>query len=198
MAPFIEQTMDISMSSHNDDLFTKTSMAPLHETTPMAGRKRVRFHPMTEIYDVMNRDDYTDDEFLATWLDREDMKRIKQDARFHAKLLEMGTVAPKQHEIRGLENRTREMVARKKQTRLNVYGAVFFELQQQYINNVFSETLIAHAYSVYSKPAARMAQTVGREDELVAKAIYSENGQSADCLVGSNFPKTVAEFASAA
>ena len=54
--------------------------------------------------------------------------------------------------------------------------------------------MIATAYSFYSKPAAVMAQMIGQQDELEAKEIHSNNGQSLGCFVGTSFQKTVIDF----
>ena len=190
MAPLIQDT-DISLSSQDFVFDHKTITAPLHESTINRSR-RVSFGAMVATYEVMSLVDYTHEELEASWFDRDDMRRMKENARSEAKLVDSGLlVQGTDVSIRGLESRTREGIKRKRRSRMNAYAAVFFEIDYQQQEEFFNEDLIADAYFMYSESCAMTAQMIGKRDEIEAMNIY-EN-QKAD-FFGTDFCKSILDL----
>jgi hypothetical protein len=167
MVPLIHDT-DISISNHEDVFDKKTSCSPLHERTPSP---RVSFYPMTMTYDVLNLDDYSNEELNSSFYNPDDMLRMKKAVRAAGKFLANGRL-PKHVPTRGIENRTREGMKRKRQARIDTYAAVFLESDTQKKLGMYCEELIANAYSFYSETSARAARLMGKQDELEAMAIH--------------------------
>lgn len=191
MAPLIQDT-DITLSSQDFVFDHKTIIAPLHETSINRSR-RVSFGAMVATYEVMSRVDYTHEELEASWFDRDDMRRMKENARSDAKLVDSGLlVQGTDVSIRGLESRTREGIKRKRRSRMNAYAAVFFEIDCQQQEEFFDDDLIADAYFTYSEPCAMTAQMIGKRDEIEAMNIYGEN-QKTD-FFGTNFCKSIVDL----
>ena len=159
---------DLDLSTGGFDIDQKDIIAPLHESTPP---RRISFNPLATVYDILTLDDYTNEEFEASFFDEDEMEKMKETVRNEALLLDLGLQGPGIN-VRGLESRTKEGVLAKRQIRRNAYEAVFFEIDGQAETNVLSDTLIAGAYSFYSEPSARAAQAIAKEDELQAMAIY--------------------------
>lgn len=141
---------------------------------PPPPRKRsVSFAPMVGFRDVLSIDDYTPEEYEATWLDPNEMEKIKDQVLNEAMLLDVG-VESKTISTRGLESRTKKGLEAKRRNRANAYAAVFFEIDSQEEKELISEQMIADAYSIYSSPCAKVAQTIGKIDALEAMRIHSE------------------------
>lgn len=193
MAPLIDNS-DLSASSQDEIFDVKTGSVPLHELTDCTAPRRVSFFPMSVTYGVLSRDDYSAEEFKASWFNVDDMLRMKQDARSTAKLYRSGSlVTSKNACIRGLESRTREGMKRKREARLNTYSTVFSELDKQRKNDVYAQELVAHAYSYYSQQSARLAQSLGKQDAVEACAIHKE-GKAEDYFGTDYFRKTVVDI----
>lgn len=187
MAPLIQDT-DSYISSHDDVFGHKSISAPLHETSIRTPR-RVSFGAMVATYEVMSRFDYTHEELETSWFDRDAMRRMKENARSEAKLVDSGLlVQAPDVSIRGLESRTREGMKRKRQRRMNAYAAVFFEIDCQKEEGYFDDDLIADAYFTYSEPCAMTAQMMGKRDEIEAMNAY--NHQKMD-LFGANICQAI-------
>jgi hypothetical protein len=190
MAPLI-QDIDLYSLSHDDVFGHKDIVAPLHQST-MRSPRRVSFGGMVATYEVMSRADYTHEELAASWFDRDDMRRMKENARSEAKLVDSGLlVQGPDVSIRGLESRTREGMKRKRQSRLNAYAAVFFEIDCQQEEGYCDEDLVADAYFTYSEPCAMTAQMIGKRDEIEAMNVY-EN-QKTD-FFGANFCQAISNL----
>ncbi len=191
MAPLIQDT-DFYISSHDDVFGRKSLNAPLHEPTINTSR-RVSFGAVTTTHEVLSRFDYTHEELEASWFYREDMRRMKENVRSEAKLVESGLLKQASDvSIRGLESKTREGMKRKRQSRMNAYAAVFFEIDCQQEDGFFDDDLIADAYFTYSEPCAMTAQMIGKRDEVEAMNIYDEN-QKTD-FFGLNLCQAIVEL----
>ena len=183
MAPFIQDS-DISLS-FSDGVFDPKSIAktPLHlsnlteSQTRLRPRKRVSFNEMATTHEIMSRYDYTADELEASFFDANDMKRMKEDARFDGRLLDANKLSLENSSSRGVEHRTREGFKRKKQSRLNAYAAVFFEIDYQQQECFDNEDAIADAYYTYSEPCAVFAHSMGKRDEIEARKIHNEESE---------------------
>ena len=168
MAPLIQDT-DLYVSSHDDVYHHKSMIAPLHQRT-----NRVSFGAMVTTHDVMSRSDYTREELEASWFGRDELRRMKENTRSEGKLVEQGLLFNGPDvSIRGLESKTRVGMKRKRQSRLNAYAAVFFEIDRQLEEGYFDEELIADAYFNYSEQCAVSAQMIGKRDEIEANNVYN-------------------------
>lgn len=193
MAPLIDDP-DLSASSHDEIFDIKTGAVPLHELSDATAPRRVAFLPMSVTYNIMNRDDYSPEEFKASWFNADEMRQMKQDARSMAKRHRYGNfVTSENASIRGLESRTREGMKRKRELRLNTYATVFSEIDRQRNNEAYAQELIALAYSFYSQRSARLAQTVGKQDAVEALAIHKEGKLIDDFFGTDSFRKAVFE-----
>lgn len=169
MAPLNQEFDLLSLSTH--DIFDdnhECNHAPLHASI---SRRKVSFGAVVSTHEIPNRSDYTADELEASWFDSRDMKQMKVNARSEAKLLDSGVATL---HSRGLESRTRAGRRNKKQSRINAYTAVFFELDYQYDEQIYNEDLIADAYFEYTEHSAIAAHDLAKQDAMEAMAIHSE------------------------
>jgi hypothetical protein len=164
--------MDFSDGGFDDN---KSIIVPLHEEFINRPRS-VSFNSTVLVYDVLCIDDYSPEEFEATWFDEDEMREMKETAQTEAKLLDAG-FQQKCPCIRGLESRTREGLMTKRQNRMNAYASIFFEIDSQQENKCYDEDLIAEAYAFYSEPCARTAQIIGKQDEFEAKILNQCNSK---------------------
>ena len=184
MAPLI-QDIDLSFSNNDEILFSdfkSLPAPPLHESCESAStkqEKRVQFYSMTIQYDVMNRYDYTPHELCASWYDSMEMRKMKDNARSEAKLVESGLlVENSEFSIRGLESKSRTGCLQKRKRRTNAYMSVFFEIDSQIQEGYFDDDLVADAYYVYSEPCAIEAEKIGQRDALDARQICNESNRT--------------------
>eukprot|EP00535_Pseudo-nitzschia_heimii_P010504 CAMPEP_0197174808 /NCGR_PEP_ID=MMETSP1423-20130617/1193_1 /TAXON_ID=476441 /ORGANISM="Pseudo-nitzschia heimii, Strain UNC1101" /LENGTH=190 /DNA_ID=CAMNT_0042623795 /DNA_START=59 /DNA_END=631 /DNA_ORIENTATION=+ len=180
MAPLIEYS-DVSMSCSEDDIYRGKPIItaePLHfhEESRERSRKRVvSFGAVVTTREVLSRYDYTIHELENTFLGSDDMKRMKETARSEGRLLqEDRLLCPETNSPRGLEHRTREGSKRKRQSRVNAYAAVFFEVDYQQQECFDDADAIADAYYTYSQPCAVRAREMAKRDEVEAMRIYEE------------------------
>ena len=177
MAPLI-QDIELSYSDNDEILYSDNNYKslpapPLHEQKEA---KRVGFAEMTVEYQVINRYDYTAQEKEAAWFSASEMKTIKDAARSEAKLIEKGLLQEtSDFSVRGLEQKTRKGILRKRKRRSNAYMAVFFEIDSQIEEGFCDDDLIADAYYLYTEPCAIEAEEIGKQDALDARNIYNES-----------------------
>ena len=179
MAPLI-QDIDLSYSDNQDDLvlysdnnYKSLPTPPLHEEKE---EKRVWFASMTVEYEVMNRYEYTTEERKNSWFDPSEMKTIRDAAKSEAKLVEKGLLQETaDFSVRGLEQKTRRGVLRKRKRRTNAYLAVFFEIDTQNEEGFSDDDLVADAYYLYTEPCAIEAEKIARQDAAEARTIYLES-----------------------
>ena len=177
MPPLQVEISETSVSNHdNVDERKVTAILPLHENRISTTRREVSFYPLVNVKHVRSHVDFTDEEWEASWLDFEDIRRMRRNAISDAKRAASST-AVKEAETsnRGLENKTVQGNQIKRQIRLNAYAAVFLEIELQEEENVVDEDAIASVYSFYSEPCADRAQIIGERDEIEAMKIHKEN-----------------------
>merc|ERR1711935_1322911 len=105
------------------------AVAPLHESTIHATPRRVSFGVMMDIHQVLHRHDYTREELAASWFDLNEMKRMREIARYEGRMIDAGLLTTgDETSTRGLEHRTRPGLKRKRESRLNAFAAVFLEI----------------------------------------------------------------------
>lgn len=190
MTPFLMEDFDLDCDVDYDlDLSTggfddhEIIAPPLREAVAVSTisfvanqperRRRVSFDPMVKVRDVLSIDDYTLEEQDATWLDFDELDKIKEQVLNEAMLLDVG-VQSKVIPTRGLECRTKKGLEAKRRNRGNAYDAVFCEIDSQEDKRLISEQMIADAYSFYSIPCAKIAQAVAKMDEIEAMKIHKE------------------------
>ncbi len=193
MTPFLMEDFDLDCDVDYDlDLSTggfddhEIIAPPLREAVNVSTiffvpnqpeRRRVSFNPMVKVRDVLSIDDYTLEEQDATWLDFDEIDKIREQVLNEAMLLDVG-VESKVIPTRGLECKTKKGLEAKRRNRANAYDAVFFEIDSQEDKRLISEQMIADAYSFYSIPCARIAQAVGKIDEIEAMKIHKEEDKA--------------------
>jgi hypothetical protein len=194
MAPLIDETC--SSSNHNmdidiDDMCLSSSPSecvqqvimmdttklpstiPLHTST--ASSRNVRFCDDATIHLVPSRADYTIDEVTATWYHRNDLKQMKDTARFEAKLLAAGLLQETMHtSARGLEGRTAEGLTRKRRNRADASNAVFDELDQQDEQGIFDDDALADVYFLCTEHCQVVAQMMGMRDAKLADEVTKD------------------------
>ena len=204
MAPRIEfYDISLSSSSSEDVYFNNDTGKPITaaaaaqqeqgEQEPLRfreirqRRKRVSFGAVHSTHEVLSRHEYSPDEIENSFFGREDLKRMRETARWEARLLlreeESREPRPETGDSsssgfssspRGLEHRTREGSRRKRRSRINAYAAVFFEIDHQHHERFEDADAIADAYYVYSEPCAVRATALGRMDALEAVRVRRE------------------------
>ena len=155
----------------NNNLVAAPLHKPIHQHNDTTNKKRVSFRPLVAVREVMSRHDYTVEELEESFYDADDLEGMKQTARYEGRLLREGLL-PASVSTRGLEHKTRAGSRRKRQSRLNAYAAVFFEIDYQIQENLDDPEAIADAYHRYSEPCAVRAQKIGAVDALQASMIY--------------------------
>jgi hypothetical protein len=175
MAPLIQYS-DFASSSFDDvALDSKEFTTPLHESILTGQNRRVSFGAVVQTHEVLNRDDYTQEEKAATWICQDDMRRMKANVKSEGKLVDSGLLVEcASVSTRGLESRTRQGCKRKRQNRMAAYAAVFCEIDFQVEEHITDQDAIADAYFVYSEPCAVAAEMLGKRDEADAMAIHNE------------------------
>mmetsp|Transcript_2860 Transcript_2860/g.4553 ORF Transcript_2860/g.4553 Transcript_2860/m.4553 type:complete len:207 (+) Transcript_2860:368-988(+) len=172
MAPLIDDTpvsYDINMIQSTADSANDQIMIDATKTLSVPHRHVSFCESITES-EVLNRHDYTDQELRATWYSRTELRRIKEQVRDEAKLLEAGILTESVDvSTRGLESKTREGLRRKRENRMNANSAIFFELEGQEENGVVDDEAIADVYYAYSEHCQVTAHMLGMRDSILAK-----------------------------
>lgn len=104
-------------------------------------KKCVSFHDFVSVRHTIHIKNYSDDEVNACWYTRHEVKKIRENARHIAKLLETGTLTKLQNDdgpntedyncTRGIENLTRTNLMQRQKIRMAAWFAVFDEQDQQ-------------------------------------------------------------------
>ncbi|KAL3911046.1 MAG: hypothetical protein SGILL_007439, partial [Bacillariaceae sp.] len=175
MAPLIN---DFDYIIDDLDYFPAPAKAPLHseataqspEQQQSQQRRNVSFTETVIVHRVINREDFSVEETTASWYDRQDLRQMKDSAKAEARLVESGVLAESEDcSIRGLESKTSNGIRAKRQSRMNAYAAVFFEIDSQEDMCIRDEDAIADAYFTYSESSLVTAQMIGVRDAEIAK-----------------------------
>jgi hypothetical protein len=152
-----------------------TAQSPSAEPQQTQQRRHVSFDETVIVRIVINRDEFTTEETKASWYDRQDLRQMRDGAKADARLVESGVLVEGDDcSIRGVESRTANGIRAKRQSRMNAYAAVFFEMDSQECMNVYDEDAIADAYFSCSEPCLMTAHMIGVRDAEIAKAIQGE------------------------
>jgi hypothetical protein len=196
MAPLlVEESLSFSDDVNAiDDRQKSICFAPLHcvNTSKIINRRCVSFGAVTSTHEIIHHKDLSKDEIKNAWYNREDMRRMKVQARSDAKLLESGLIVDINRAvdddlcIRGLESRTRSGGRRKKHNRSNAYAAVFLEIDCQHEEGFFDVEAIADAYFMYSDQCQVSAQIIGTQDEIDANGSHKTDFNFCESIGASN------------
>jgi hypothetical protein len=210
MVPLINEAdfLVADLGSECNDFFSTSCVINKTENTIGAplnvpSTRRVSFAHDVTSHDVMCRKEYTAEEMKATWYDRCFLRQMKDCARSEARLAEIGVlVEGGDVSFRGLEAKTSKGLRRKRQSRMNAYAAVFFEIDSQQDLGMCDEDAIADAYYTYSEPcltAAHMIAVRDAEDAKIAlQSMKSEMRFGANLLWSHATPPTDVLVSSAA
>ncbi|KAL3924130.1 MAG: hypothetical protein SGILL_001239 [Bacillariaceae sp.] len=195
MAPLINDfdftiidDLDFCVSSQQQQQQHKTSAlhSAAHDTAPSSAaqrpprsqRRNISFSETVVVHRIINREDFSAAETRASWYDRNDLRRMKDATKSEARLVESGVLTEGEDcSIRGLESKTANGLRAKRQSRMNAYAAVFFEIDNQDDMGMTDADAIADAYFAYSEPSLVTAQMIGVRDAEIAKGLQSQKPQ---------------------
>lgn len=189
MAPLLIE--DDSSLSSRDYATPSSAHRPLHDAIAATlqcrsrsrrTRKHVSFGALVTAYEVISRDDITEEEKKASWFDADEVIAMKRNARNDAKLVETGVLADSEDfSVRGLESKTRTGARSRRYNRMNARAAVFFEIECQEQDYYYDDEGVADAYLVYSDPCQSAAEEIGMRDELAARSSMLCHDGHHDC-----------------
>ena len=133
-------------------------------------KKRVSFCTKVRCRSALHLNDYTDEEIQASWLNQDDMVRIRQDRRCTLEIIRNGGEwDDSKYCRRGLEYATPEASLARKELRRAARDKVLQEqaLQLRATRSLDME-LLAEAYNEYSHNARVSAYVVGLSDMKIA------------------------------
>jgi hypothetical protein len=128
--------------------------------------KCVTFEKRSMFRNTLSIKDYTPDEVRATWYTREDVRRISRQCQKEIRKMNKGDkLKDKKYCSRGLEGRTNDGLALKKQERVLSISTVLKEQMGQWDEGVFDEDAIA-AIDIRASSSCQMwANFVGQQDQ---------------------------------
>ena len=145
----------------------------LHETqVPIKKTRRaVSFASESKVFELPQ---YSDDEMIASWVNRDDLRRIKEECTFTIHVLKAGRLADDDDfTMRGLENRTRAARLKRQTLITEAQLAVFQEQKCLEEEGISDPEGIANIYRDFTTLSRSMAMLKGYHDEQNAKNIYS-------------------------
>jgi hypothetical protein len=158
------------------------SPSPSTETILTGSKKRgrvakncVSFHENVRVRRTITLDEFTEEEILATWFQKEEFDLIKRKIVMLARKVERdgAQLGPdKNYCIRGLESLLSGRSEKKAEARAKVAQAVLFEQEKQYLANSSDEQAIATASIRKSAESQLLAVAVGHSDQREAYKIY--------------------------
>jgi hypothetical protein len=175
MAPLINETGYLAVDLDGYDFFSTSDFLNNTEKNPAPSRhvsttRRVSFSSDDTSHSVMCRKEYTIEERKATWYDRCSLRQMKDSAKYEARLAESGVLVEcGDVSFRGLEAKMSEGLRRKRQSRMNAYAAVFFEIDSQQDVGMSDEFAVAVAYRTQSEPCLAAAHMIAVRDAEEAK-----------------------------
>jgi len=146
-------------------------------------KRKISFYPEVIMTETLHHNNYTMEEKIRCWYNREDYVQIKREFKQTVELMEKkeaGGIPAKQQEehcFRGLENRMYERSLARKRNRKKSQGAVFKgqEIRRQHLESKkeeeqlmrdeTEEEAVATRYNFYSKHCALEAYNMGLLDE---------------------------------
>jgi hypothetical protein len=175
-SPFVKLSSAARQSMRK--LFKSSSersvMSTATETTQVV--KRVRFSEKNRIYETLSRMNYTIEECNASWLSREDSRKIRRQCKKEIKKISDGNqFKDKKLCARGLEGHTWIGSISTEQNRTLAVNAVLGEQSTQWEEGIFDEDTIAEVYYRASSSCQLWASLIGRHDHLAAKEIHESS-----------------------
>jgi hypothetical protein len=148
-----------------------TSNPPPPPSTKRARCRSVSFATDVEVFEVSG---HCEDDRQATWLGKEDFRRIRAECRLTVQKLSSGKLKEGNEEftMRGLENKTRVRAARLKQMDRESHHAVFEEQELQVSEDNSDPEAIALFYADFTNNARAIALIQGHNDAQEAKKAH--------------------------
>lgn len=149
-------------------------------------RRRVRFHKTIYNRRIPHLNDMSERLRESIWIQPEEYHEIRQRCITTVKKMMMGDltvedIESEEHCPRGLEGKTREGAAKRKEFKLDSLAAVLEEQSLQWNEDVEDDEAIMECYSVFSIPCAQAAHETAVEDEQVIQEYIQEEEHFYDC-----------------
>mmetsp|Transcript_30134 Transcript_30134/g.34201 ORF Transcript_30134/g.34201 Transcript_30134/m.34201 type:complete len:267 (-) Transcript_30134:56-856(-) len=129
----------------------------------------------TQYHEILNLDDYTEQEKQNCWYTRRGYFEIRDRVKLELSLYLLdkntndGVVADDdEYCVRGLERRTYTAKTLRHTTRSQAVHAVLYEMECQKHNGYMNQNMVADVYREYSIPSAKIAQTIAHQDKMDA------------------------------
>jgi hypothetical protein len=152
----------------------RSIMSTATETTQVV--KRVRFSEINRVRYTLSRMNYTVEECNASWLSREDGRKIWRQCEKEIKKINDGKkFKDTKFCARGLEGHTWIGSFSKEQNRTLAVNAVLGEQSTQWEEGIFEEYTIAEVYYRASSSCQLWASLIGRHDHRAAKKIHGSS-----------------------
>ena len=129
-----------------------------------APRRAVHFGGAVEVRPCIHIDDYTDEEYEATWFSPQEIRQIKREMSTTLRIVNRGLLLPAGLTIRGLEYRTKVGNESRKASKNAAWNAVLSEQARQRYMGFTDPVQIANVYLAVSKPCLTSAYTIGEKD----------------------------------
>jgi hypothetical protein len=169
------------MNLSNDEFQTCSELSETQCILPhevdMSEVRKVKFHNTVRVRETIHMNDYSDDEIRRSWYTKVELKRIKEDLRRIAYLIQ--TEELDDYECwRGLESRIGERAGRRNKIISYAIRVVLWEQEQQSRKRIIDAFAIAEAYLPVSKLSAVMAHNIGLQDESETHSCYDTSIES--------------------
>jgi len=129
----------------------------------------------TQCHEILNLDDYTEQEKQNCWYTRRGYFEIRDRVKLELSLYLLdkntndGVVADDdEYCVRGLERRIHTAKTMRHTTRSQAVHAVLYEMKCQKHNGYTNQNMVADVYREYSIPSATIAQTIAHQDKMDA------------------------------
>ena len=141
-----------------------------------AGKKGVSFNAVIHNRRIPH---ISESEALAVWITQEEYLKIRKRCAYTVKKMMRNTLTQKDledeiHCPRGLEGKTKDGAARRKEHKFDASAAVLEEQSMQIAEGVRDAEALKEVYLIYSRPCQQEAEEKGAEDEIAAKSYLNQ------------------------
>ena len=140
-------------------------------------KRTVTFKDTVIVRWTISTNDLTQEERIATWYQPNEFKEIRCKVVMLARKVQRDGAQlgkDKRYCTRGLESILSGRAERKLEVRSNVWNAVLFEQDRQFLSNCLDEELLASASQKFSTESQLVAIAVGRMDQKEAEKICNK------------------------
>ena len=131
-------------------------------------RLRVSFNPKVYVRETLHSADYTDEEKVNSWYQKDEMAQIKDDMVAAVRMMIRGELLSdtREHCSRGLEFRSREGANQRKMNKFRALEAVLDEQDEQIDAGIFNDNAISLVYQSVSLRCINEAHKRGIRDAV--------------------------------